>query len=753
MREAPFRRADRMKIPSLVLLLLILLPGARAGEPDAEDCSERPEGYVQLEPAETACRHTLASYAAQTDWLKADASLCDSGMYGYFIAYWKESALIRDSLSKVDHRVLPGWKDELEGTEEGARLKQEWQADDFEDKVVAIWNRRTPEDGPQGWSDKTKARFFGIAIQGYDGDQKALAKLEDAFGRACRAYQDFSSVRTNAAINGYRAASRAFKMARADVTEKVLSRLSAFAEPKKLDGLPSFFDDKVGDWDRAVQAELAAHAPSAGTGAGGSAGAKGKALEAGVGRFKEGSTFDVADSPAGKVPEGSGAGVGAGPAAGAAGSVSDMTESQRDGAFSSRFGAVMEGQIGKTQAGRDLLAATPSAPAIVITRDTREEGGQVKDNDGTYATYSSKSNTIKLNSVLLAPLVAYVDPDAAQGRDLKDPQVLRDYLLEHPETMRKLADKADVTYFHERTHALQHFRNPTEGEVVGGLYASEHEQEAFDRENFYLSQKIAFDPAVAKARDPWSKTDLDEYWSWTADRKAYLDSKNQLYREKSLPVTELARKQGEEIDRTKGLEGDDASRREDCLASWSAKLDYFTGKKAECEKQFKEAEDARTAQLAKLEQGRSYLDRDKTLLRAGESERGKAWARASFDENLRLADESAVPGGNIEYAVDRLFDAGGRAADGGFLSDSLPAVQRTAKKIRQAELDKLQGLKSAGQWTFDPKDVGARIRLNMALHELRQVADMSRTFGILPDPPELVALARDLVAASKGAGP
>src|SRR5437867_789567 len=113
-------------------------------------------------------------------------------------------------------------------------------------------------------------------------------------------------------------------------------------------------------------------------------------------------------------------------------------------------------------AGEKLMEDTPKTPTLVLSRETNDAG---KDDDGKYASYHAKTNTIQFNSVQMADLISSVDPDAASGRDLKDPKVLRDYLLEHPETMDKIKDKCDVTYYHERVHAFQETRHKAEGSL------------------------------------------------------------------------------------------------------------------------------------------------------------------------------------------------------------------------------------------------------------------------------------------------
>jgi len=199
------------------------------------------------------------------------------------------------------------------------------------------------------------------------------------------------------------------------------------------------------------------------------------------------------------------------------------------------FSADMRGLFSRTAAGRELLSRFRDAkggsdlPKMTVLKMSQ------RPNDAGYggaaAVYDDSSRTIILSHwYVVSQILAGAPPAerAALGTRLADSRGLAEYLRAHPAQRAAVADRMDVTVFHELTHAWQYRRQALGVEMIrgnapGGIVLA-HEHEAFYAMYRYFHEKLMNDPGAALR-----SSDFHSYVAMINDPEKYRDQITRQY--------------------------------------------------------------------------------------------------------------------------------------------------------------------------------------------------------------------------------
>lgn len=199
------------------------------------------------------------------------------------------------------------------------------------------------------------------------------------------------------------------------------------------------------------------------------------------------------------------------------------------------FSSDMQALFSRTEAGRELLGrfkdakGRPDLPKMTVLKMSQ------RPNDAGYggaaAVYDETSRTVILNHwFVVGQILAAAAPAerAKLGAQLVDSRALAEYLRAHPAARAAVADRVDVTLFHELTHAWQYRRQTLGVETMRGNAPSgiilAHEHEAFFGMYRYLHEKLMRDPDAA-VRSP----DFGGYLAMMNDPEKYRDQITRQY--------------------------------------------------------------------------------------------------------------------------------------------------------------------------------------------------------------------------------
>ncbi|HVC08611.1 MAG TPA: hypothetical protein VNH15_01565 [Elusimicrobiota bacterium] len=180
--------------------------------------------------------------------------------------------------------------------------------------------------------------------------------------------------------------------------------------------------------------------------------------------------------------------------------------------LSRRLNQSLDNVLQKTPSGRRLVQETGADSAPIFLE---------KDAPAARALYLADKNIIIFNT-LYASRLAVPPGDSIPASIRSDPESLGRYLLDHPQAMRRLAQKTAAIFFHEKTHQLQKIQNENCGCI-------EQEEQAFIQElAHYRLEALELEPKSTPIDE--SKGSIMSNLVWYAqDDQAFLDAVARTY--------------------------------------------------------------------------------------------------------------------------------------------------------------------------------------------------------------------------------
>ncbi len=170
----------------------------------------------------------------------------------------------------------------------------------------------------------------------------------------------------------------------------------------------------------------------------------------------------------------------------------------------------MQAFFSRTEAGRELLGrfkdakGRPDLPKLTVLKMSQRPGDA--GYGGAAAVYDESSRTVILSHWHVVRQILAGVPAAEReklGARLSDSRALAEYLRAHPAQRTAVANRVDVTLFHELTHAWQYRRQSLAVESIRGnapsgiILAREHE--AFFGGNRYFHEKLMCIPGLSRS--------------------------------------------------------------------------------------------------------------------------------------------------------------------------------------------------------------------------------------------------------------
>lgn len=199
------------------------------------------------------------------------------------------------------------------------------------------------------------------------------------------------------------------------------------------------------------------------------------------------------------------------------------------------FSSDVRALLSRTAAGRELLGRFKDAkgrldlPKMTVLKMSQRPGDA--GYGGAAAVYDNSSRTIILSHWYVVSQILAGVPAAERaklGARLSDSRTMAEYLRAHPAQRAAVADRVDVTLFHELTHAWQYRRQALAVETIRGnapaaiLLAREHE--AFFGMYRYFHEKLMRDPGAALRSEHYGG-----YLAAMSDPEKYRDQITRVY--------------------------------------------------------------------------------------------------------------------------------------------------------------------------------------------------------------------------------